>query len=83
MSKFNKAAADIAQFKILIEIRDEIESLKKAKAGIQDPLVDPSLIYPTLPLKKRLILLSKLLTYNNLEDYRKLLCQDKEIENSE
>jgi hypothetical protein len=34
MSKFNKAAADIAQFKILIEIHDEIESLKKAKAGI-------------------------------------------------
>jgi hypothetical protein len=34
MKKFNKAAVDIEQLKILIEIYYEIESLKKAKAGI-------------------------------------------------
>jgi hypothetical protein len=50
MSKFNKATGDFAQFKKLIEIYDEIESLKKAKTGIKDPPVDPSLLYPTVPL---------------------------------
>lgn len=34
MSKLNKATADIAQFEILIKIYDEIDSLKKARAGI-------------------------------------------------
>jgi hypothetical protein len=34
MSKFNKAAAEIVQFELLLEIYDEIESLKMAKAGI-------------------------------------------------
>ncbi len=34
MSRANKAAADIAQYQILIEIYDQIDSLKKAKAGI-------------------------------------------------
>ena len=33
MTKFNKATGDIAQFYKLIEIYDEIESLKKAKMG--------------------------------------------------
>jgi hypothetical protein len=34
INRANKAAADIAQYKILIKIQDEIESLKKAKTGI-------------------------------------------------
>jgi hypothetical protein len=34
MNRVNKATADIAQYQILILIQDEIESLKKAKAGI-------------------------------------------------
>ena len=34
MTRVNKATADIAQYQILIEINDEIDSLKKAKTGI-------------------------------------------------
>jgi hypothetical protein len=34
ISRVNKATADITQYQILIEINDEIDSLKKAKAGI-------------------------------------------------
>ena len=34
MTKFNKATADIAQFQKLIEIYDEIDSLKNAREGI-------------------------------------------------
>jgi hypothetical protein len=44
------------------------------------PSDDPKAMYPTLPVEKRISLLSQLLHQNKLSDYYKLLGNDYDIE---
>lgn len=50
---------------------------------MQDPRADPKAVYPTLPIHKRLSLLSKLLQEDSLDVYSELLGNDSDLENSD
>ena len=51
-----------------------------ARDGIIDKPFDPIKDFPSLPLNDKLSFLTKLMSDDNLKDYKDLLVNDKEIE---
>jgi hypothetical protein len=82
-TRANKIASEIELCQKIYDNFEEVLRLEKAKNGVKDPQADPKAVYPTLPLNKRLSLLSKLLQEDSLDVYSELLGNDSDLENSD
>jgi len=61
IARANRVTGEIELYLKIKDNFEEVLRLENTKNGVQDNTADPKVVYSTLPLEKRLSLLSKLL----------------------